>query len=352
MAASQVLLATAGYDHTIKFWEAPSGICQRTLQHPESQVNKLEITPDKTAIAAAGNPSLRLFDLRTGTATSYDGHTNNVTAVGFQRDGRWLFTGSEDGTIKIWDVRAPGCQREYESGCAINSVAIHPSQGELISGDRDGNIRVWDLAQNACSAELVPDGPKAIRCVSVAHDASLLAAANDYGSVFVWRIGTSDERTSTRFEPLQKLQVTCAALARGLACAPHVLTPLAAHARRGRRKGAEPVGGRRASVSARCLCAGTRYVHHQVPGVSGLPAARDDLRRQLGEDLGHGVQLQGGEDSARAPAVGVGRRLLGRLRLPRDRLLRPDGEAMGRRARRDDPTLHGPPQGGHMRRAA
>ena len=197
----------AGYDHTIKFWEAPSGICQRTLQHPESQVNKLEITPDKSAIAAAGNPSLRLFDLRTGTATSYDGHTNNVTAVGFQRDGKWLFTGSEDGTIKIWDVRAPGCQREYESGCAINSVAIHPSQGELISGDRDGNIRVWDLAQNACSAELVPDGPKAIRCVSVAHDASLLAAANDYGSVFVWRIGTSDEKTSTRFEPLQKLQV-------------------------------------------------------------------------------------------------------------------------------------------------
>ena len=207
MAASQVLLATAGYDHTIKFWEAPSGICIRTLQHPESQVNKLEITPDKTAIAAAGNPSLRLLDLRTGTATSYDGHTNNVTAVGFQRDGKWLYTGSEDGTIKIWDVRAPGCQREYESGSPINSVALHPSQNELISGDREGNIRVWDLGQNACSAELVPDGPKAIRCISIAQDASLLVAANDYGSIFVWRIGTSEERTSTRFEPLQKLQV-------------------------------------------------------------------------------------------------------------------------------------------------
>ena len=90
-----------GYDHAIKFWEAPSGICQRTLQHPESQVNKLEITPDKQQIAAAGNPSLRLFDIATGSATSYDGHTNNVTAIGFQKDGKWFFTGSEDGTIKI-----------------------------------------------------------------------------------------------------------------------------------------------------------------------------------------------------------------------------------------------------------
>lgn len=103
-------------------------------------------------------------------------------------------------------MRAPGCQREYESGCAFNSVALHPNQSELISGDRDGNIRVWDLKQNACSAELVPDGTKAIRCVSVAHDATLLAAANDQGSVFVWRLGMSDDR-STKFEPLQKLQV-------------------------------------------------------------------------------------------------------------------------------------------------
>jgi hypothetical protein len=42
-----VILATAGYDHKIRFWEAPSGICSRILKYPDSQVNKLEITPDK-----------------------------------------------------------------------------------------------------------------------------------------------------------------------------------------------------------------------------------------------------------------------------------------------------------------
>ena len=35
---SQVILATAGYDHTIKLWEATSGICYRTLQYADSQV--------------------------------------------------------------------------------------------------------------------------------------------------------------------------------------------------------------------------------------------------------------------------------------------------------------------------
>ena len=31
-----VILATAGYDHTIRFWQAHSGICHRTVQHPDS----------------------------------------------------------------------------------------------------------------------------------------------------------------------------------------------------------------------------------------------------------------------------------------------------------------------------
>lgn len=46
-----------------------------------------------------------------------------------------MYSGSEDGTIKIWDLRAPGCQREYASRAAVNTVMLHPNQGELISGE-------------------------------------------------------------------------------------------------------------------------------------------------------------------------------------------------------------------------
>ena len=36
---------------------------------------------------------------------TYDSHTGNVMAVGFHSDGNWMYSGSEDGTIKIWDLR-------------------------------------------------------------------------------------------------------------------------------------------------------------------------------------------------------------------------------------------------------
>lgn len=59
---------------------------------------------------------------------------------------------------------------------------------------------MWDLSANTCSCELVPAGDVAIRSVTVAADASLVAAANNQGTCFVWRLGKAHDLT-THFEP-------------------------------------------------------------------------------------------------------------------------------------------------------
>ena len=35
----------------------------------------------------------------------YDGISKNVTDVGFCETGKWMYTGGEDGTARIWDLR-------------------------------------------------------------------------------------------------------------------------------------------------------------------------------------------------------------------------------------------------------
>jgi target of rapamycin complex subunit LST8 len=91
-------------------------ICSRIIKYPDSQVNRLQITPDKQFIAAAGNPHIRLYEILNGSSPvdsgsvdpptqqpvlTLEGHTAAVTAIGFQKDGRYLYSGSEDGTIKV-----------------------------------------------------------------------------------------------------------------------------------------------------------------------------------------------------------------------------------------------------------
>lgn len=190
-----VLLITGGYDQTIRFWDASSGMCYKTLQHPDRQVNALQIRPDKQYVAAAGNPLIRIYDVNSRShdpVLTYEGHTAAVTALGFQRDGRWLYSSSEDGTVKIWDLRAPTWQRDYDSEAAVNCVALHPNQGELVSGDQAGSVRVWDLTSNKCSCTMTPTGVPPISSVSVAADASLLTAADYDGNVHFARPHATD----------------------------------------------------------------------------------------------------------------------------------------------------------------
>jgi G protein beta subunit-like protein len=208
---STVVLATAGYDHTIRFWEATSGICYRTLQYADSQVNTLEITADKSLIAAAGNPHIRIFEVNSNNPqpiVSFDGHTGNVTAVGFGKESKLMYSASEDGTVKLWDLRATGPQREFaHKSTAVNAAVLHPNQQELISGDQQGNIRVWDLVADACSCELVPEIGVPIRSLTAAQDSSLMVAANNSGTCYVWRsLKGGAQQNSTHFEPLHKLK--------------------------------------------------------------------------------------------------------------------------------------------------
>ena len=70
--------------------------------------------------------------------TSFDGHTGNVTAVGFQRECRWMYSGSEDGTIKIWDMRFPSAafcfQKEpsTELWLCVKQIDHHPAASVIM----------------------------------------------------------------------------------------------------------------------------------------------------------------------------------------------------------------------------
>ncbi|XDC67328.1 hypothetical protein R6Z07M_018510 [Ovis aries] len=233
VGSDPVILATAGYDHTVRFWQAHSGICTRTVQHQDSQVNALEITPDRTMIAAAGYQHIRMYDLNSNNPNpiiSYDGVNKNVASVGFHEDGRWMYTGGEDCTARIWDLRSRNlqCQRIFQVNAPINCVCLHPNQAELIVGDQSGAIHIWDLKTDH-NEQLIPEPEVSITSAHIDPDASYMAAVNSTGNCYVWNLtgGIGDEVTQLipktkipahtryalqcRFSPDSTLLATCSA---------------------------------------------------------------------------------------------------------------------------------------------
>ncbi len=181
----EVFLATAGYDHTVKFWQAHTGQCTRTIQHSDSQVNCLEISPDGQLLAACGFQHIRMYDISAGGAgagvgggaaaaagsgavVNYEGVRKNVMDVGFQDAGRWIYTGGEDGTVKIWDPRARNleCQRSYSAGAPVNAVRLLPNQMELVVGDQAGRVHLWNLRTDR-GEQFTPQPTASIQSVAI-----------------------------------------------------------------------------------------------------------------------------------------------------------------------------------------
>ncbi|KAG7226446.1 hypothetical protein INR49_013858, partial [Caranx melampygus] len=233
VGSDPVILATAGYDHTVRFWQAHSGICTRTVQHQDSQVNSLEVTPDRSMIAAAGYQHIRMYDLNSNNPNpviNYDGVSKNITSVGFHEDGRWMYTGGEDCMARIWDLRSRNlqCQRIFQVNAPINCVCLHPNQAELIVGDQSGVIHIWDLKTDH-NEQLIPEPEVSINSVHIDPDASYMAAVNSSGNCYVWNLagGIGDEVTQLipktkipahnryslrcKFSPDSTLLATCSA---------------------------------------------------------------------------------------------------------------------------------------------
>ena len=87
-------------------------------------------------MGVACHTNIKIFDLIShDSENAYEGHTQNVIQFGFQKDNKWFFSASEDGTLKIFDFRASGFMRNYNNQVMINCAFLHPNQVEVFFGD-------------------------------------------------------------------------------------------------------------------------------------------------------------------------------------------------------------------------
>jgi WD40 repeat protein len=156
-------LASASSDGEVKLWDAKRLIELRSGGKLDPRIRPIPARvpgpslnvafgPDGRWLATGGEENtVKIWDTEKGgePLKILRGHTGDVYAVAVSPDGRWVASGGEDSTVKVWDSHNEfKLVRSFRGHTGlVASLAFSPKGGRLVSGSRDQTVKVWALSK-------------------------------------------------------------------------------------------------------------------------------------------------------------------------------------------------------------
>jgi WD40 repeat protein len=146
------------------------------------------------AVSGSDDGTVRVWDLATGREEAVlVGHTDWVRAVAVCRNGSRAVSGSDDGKLRLWDL-ATGREKAVLTGHdgEVFAVAITRDGALAVSGGSDRTVRVWDLTTGSERAVLAGH-TRTVWSVAVTSDGALAVSGSGDGTIRVWDLATGRE---------------------------------------------------------------------------------------------------------------------------------------------------------------
>ncbi|BAY37882.1 serine/threonine protein kinase with WD-40 repeats [Nostoc sp. NIES-2111] len=194
-----VLLALGGIRYLYTF---PQPVSQSsdstqpyTLKGHSSDVNSVAFSPDGQFLASGSDDkTIKVWNLRTREKIhTFKGHSGWIWAVAIAPDGKTLASAGADKTIKLWNLTTGEQIRHFQGHSqGVASIAFSPDGKTLASGSLDKTIKLWDLATGKEVRTLTGNGSE-VASIAFSPDGKTLASGSWDKTIKVWNLATSKE---------------------------------------------------------------------------------------------------------------------------------------------------------------
>eukprot|EP00736_Rhodelphis_marinus_P000859 Rmarinus@m.23185 len=121
---------------------------------PDREVYNLAYSPDGRHLLASCSDDVILYcDPCTGKPLhTFEGHEGSVNVSTFLPNCFQFLSGSEDMSIRLWDVRKKGTVLRYDGHDEwVKSIDICPNEKHFLSYAYDNTVRKWDIDTDGTS---------------------------------------------------------------------------------------------------------------------------------------------------------------------------------------------------------
>lgn len=150
-------------------------------------VNAVALSPDETTLASGSDDrTIKLWDMKTGfeirtlCKDMYVIHT-----LAFSPDGSMLASGGDD--IRLWNAKSGNTLRQINITPFCHSLAFSPDGSMLAAACGDYAISIWNPASGAIIRTL-RSHTGFINQIAFSPDGTLLASASDDKTVIIWDV--------------------------------------------------------------------------------------------------------------------------------------------------------------------
>ncbi|KAI1305286.1 U5 small nuclear ribonucleoprotein 40 kDa protein [Halotydeus destructor] len=193
-------LFTASTDRTICYWDSLTGARIKKLKGHSNIVNTCSTSRGGKNLMVSGSDdcTVKVWDMRQRQVTSSFRDDYQILAVTFNEDGNQVIAGGIENVLKVYDLRKNDILYSMVGHFdSITGLSLSPDGSHVLSNAMDNTLCVWDIRPFAPADRCVKTihghqhnfEKNLLRC-SWSSDGTKISAGSADRSVFIWDAAT------------------------------------------------------------------------------------------------------------------------------------------------------------------